>query len=219
MSTATETTTSTTISKPKNRPASLVDTAMPRIITQDREGGEDRREDSPRDVPVQVVVEGNGQEAARDGDYRGHRDDVADPGDQGGGYRACTAERLADEGDEAAGGRMGAGELRQRVPEQGDGHGSGHDGQRRSQAGRRGDQPEAEEEAHRRADVGHRCCRDVQNAECAPAEAVLASHDADRRALAVARQRQPGRDLQRPASWPAASRRASTYRMRSWPPV
>ena len=32
MSAATDTTTSTSISKPKNRPASLVDTATPRII-------------------------------------------------------------------------------------------------------------------------------------------------------------------------------------------
>src|SRR6185437_16573479 len=71
-----------------------------------RARGQQHGEDPPRDVPAEVVVERDGQEAAGDGDHRGHRDDVADPGDQRRGDRAGAAEGLPHERDETAGGRL-----------------------------------------------------------------------------------------------------------------
>jgi hypothetical protein len=63
-------------------------------------GHDGQGEGGPRDMRVQVALHDDGGEAAGDGDHRGHRDDVADPGDERGGDGAVRPERHAHEGDQ-----------------------------------------------------------------------------------------------------------------------
>ena len=72
-------------------------------------GGEDGGEDDPGDAHVEVELQHDRQEPAGDDQHRRDRDDVAGSGHQRGGHRAGTAERLAHEGDEAAGRRAAPG--------------------------------------------------------------------------------------------------------------
>ena len=112
-----------------------------------------------------VVLHHDRQEPAGDDQHRRDRDDVAGAAHQRGGHRAGAAERLAHEGDEAAGRRVRPGELRQRVAEQCDGDDGDEHDQRRGEAGRDHDPGEAEVEAVGRADVRHRRGGDVDQAE------------------------------------------------------
>jgi hypothetical protein len=85
-----------------------------------------------------------------------------------------------------AGGRLCAGELGQRVAQEGNGDHGGDDGQRRRHARGDGQEPEAEIKAHRRADVGHGGGRDVHDPEHAPVQPVRFSRGFKERDLAFA---------------------------------
>jgi hypothetical protein len=122
---------------------------------------------------MQVPLESDGQEAPGDGDHRRHRDDVADPSQQRSGDGTGGSERFADERDEAARRRLGTGELREGVPQQRHRDPGSDDRQGRGHPGRLGDQPEPEEEAHRRPDVRHRGRGDVDDAPGTTVQAVL----------------------------------------------
>lgn len=179
----------------------------------DRHRGEHQRPDDPGDVDAQVVLQGDLHEAIGDGDDRCHGDDVAEAGQQGRRDGARRAEGLPDERDEATRRRLGPRELRQGVAQQRDGDTGRDDGQGRGDSGREGQEAEAEEERHRRPDVGHRRRCDVHHPQRAASQPVgLAGRT--RRTLGLD-DLGMGRGLCHEVSWVALGRSEATTSSRS----
>ena len=187
ISDATDTTTSTSISNAKKNPASLVETAHAADHHQHRQRGEDHGQVRPTGCSrAQVVLQGDGQEAAGDRDHRGHRDDVAHPGRAApwsprwcrrtscptnvmnppvdGCARENWASVLPSSAIAMPAAMMVSGEATPAVMRQ---------------------EAEAEVEAHGGPDVGHRGRRDVHDAQDAAVQPELVAYLADWGALAL----------------------------------